>query len=135
MTTPVFYAMIMWRKVVFVSSLGAALVKNDEHPSPYITWDYNLSPLDMLLKSRENFNIIYREVMITTCWSIWCIWCTRNKIIFYNVVEAWTSGKLILSMNLGWFVSKPILQRAASLVLGEIASVNISLFLLGLEAL
>lgn len=47
-----------------------------------IVWNLNLSPLDMILQARIDFqNIISREIVITACW---IIWITRNSIIFDN---------------------------------------------------
>ena len=37
-----------------------------------ISWNLNLSPLDMILQARADFdNIIFREIFITACWVIW----------------------------------------------------------------
>lgn len=47
-----------------------------------INWNLNLSPLDMILQARADFDsTIFREIIITACW---VIWNTRNKIIFDN---------------------------------------------------
>jgi len=47
-----------------------------------VTWNLNLSPLDMVLQARADFdNVIFREIIIT---ARRVIWNTRNKIIFYN---------------------------------------------------
>ena len=47
-----------------------------------INWNLNLNPLDMILQARENFgDAIFREIVITACWTIWN---TRNGVIFDN---------------------------------------------------
>lgn len=45
-----------------------------------INWNLNLSPLDMVLHARIDFNNqVFREVVITACWTIWKI---INSVIF-----------------------------------------------------
>ena len=47
-----------------------------------ISWNLNLSPLNMMVNAREQFGSqIFREIVITTCWAIWTL---RNSIIFDN---------------------------------------------------
>jgi len=42
----------------------------------------NLTPLDMVLQARADFNnAIFREIAITACW---VIWNTRNDVVFDN---------------------------------------------------
>lgn len=64
-----------------------------------IQWDFSLNPLDMVLRAKEDFgNIIFREVLITGCWSIWCI---RNKIIFDNDIRSLERWKILFYSELG----------------------------------
>jgi len=47
-----------------------------------INWNLSLSPLDMILQARADFdNAEFREILITGCW---VIYCTRNGVIFDN---------------------------------------------------
>jgi len=47
-----------------------------------ITWNLNISALDMILQARQDFdNSIFREIVITAC-SV--IWTTRTGVIFDN---------------------------------------------------
>lgn len=69
-----------------------------------IHWNLELSPLDMILKAREDFNSpIFREVIITACWSI-C--CSRNKIIFDNGTRSVDTWKRHFKYELGLVCTK-----------------------------
>ena len=47
-----------------------------------IGWNLNLPPLDMMIEARTAFgNVIFGEIVITTCW---VIWTSRNRLIFDN---------------------------------------------------
>jgi hypothetical protein len=47
-----------------------------------ISWNRNLSPLDMVIETRTNFGrAFFREIFIT---ARWIIWTTRNSVIFDN---------------------------------------------------
>lgn len=55
-----------------------------------INWNLSVSPLDMILQAIADVDsIVFREIVITTCW---IIWTTRNAIIFNNGqinINAW----------------------------------------------
>lgn len=64
-----------------------------------ILWNLNLSPLDMILQARIDFDsVIFREIIIT---AYWVIWNTRNKIIFDNGKTIFKCGKDFSKKNLG----------------------------------
>nr|TKW26925.1 hypothetical protein SEVIR_3G223100v2 [Setaria viridis] len=45
-----------------------------------INWDTTLDSLQMILKAKQDFSkAFFREIIIISCWSIWC---HRNDIIF-----------------------------------------------------
>lgn len=47
-----------------------------------IQWNFSIPPLDMVIEARNAFgSSIFKEVMITACWTIWT---SRNGLIFDN---------------------------------------------------
>lgn len=47
-----------------------------------IHWNFNIDPITLVIQAQQDFGLrCLREVMISTCWSIWC---HRNSIIFYS---------------------------------------------------
>ena len=63
-----------------------------------INWELNLPPLDMIITARNNFGSpMFREVLLTTCWSIWC---SRNDLIFDGKACSMVNGNFTSSLNL-----------------------------------
>ncbi|KAG2620120.1 hypothetical protein PVAP13_3NG147902, partial [Panicum virgatum] len=79
-----------------------------------ISWDTYLDLCSMVILAREVFgSVIFREILILSCWSIWCV---RNGIIFYNGVcslDQWRFG-LKRQLQLVSLRVKPILKDKIS---------------------
>jgi hypothetical protein len=67
-------------------------------------WDQNPPPLDITIEARTAFgNPIFREIVITTCCTIWIL---RNGLIFDNKPCNIHSWKLLFKEQLGLVCAK-----------------------------
>ena len=70
MTTTVFSVIWPLKRLVSIY-FSSVLFSRDCWATIPINWNLNLSPLDMILQARADFdNIIFREIVITACWVI-----------------------------------------------------------------
>jgi len=77
-----------------------------------VSWNLNLPHLDMILDARLSFgNPIFREVLITACWSIWC---SRNNLIFDGKACSLANWKVHFKLEFGLICIKAKPSRADS---------------------
>lgn len=85
-----------------------------------ITWDIDLSPLDMIITARELFgSAIFGKIIIIAAW---CLWCHRNSIIFDNMslsFAAWHAS-FVREMKLVTLRAKPIVKDLIDIFLSSL---------------